>query len=129
MSNMLIRKIRILANRECCNYIDGKCIEERACTVTNPRYPSIHDGAVDCDYFLGCVLPTDSELNQIIWAELLREEDVIRPNEKVCAWCGGAFVPNICRQQYCPHCKPLHERLRNRNKQRSYYQRKRMKSV
>ena len=65
----------------------------------------------------------------IIWSELLREEDVIRPNEKACAWCGGAFVPNSGRQQYCPHCKPLHERLRNRNKQRSYYQRKQTKST
>ena len=111
------------------NFIDGKCIEDRECAVINSRYPTIHDGAVDCDYFLECVLPIDPELNQIIWAELLREEDVIRPNERTCAWCGGAFIPNSGRQQYCLNCKPLHERLRNRDKQRSYYQRKQMKST
>ena len=108
MNNMPIRKIRTLAHKECCNFIDGKCIEDEECAVINPRYPTIHDGAVDCDYFLKCVLPIDPELNRIIWSELLREEDVIRPNEKACAWCGGAFVPNSGRQQYCPHCKPLH---------------------
>jgi len=51
------------------------------------------DGAVDCDYFLECVLPINPDLNRIIWAELLREEDVVRPNEKTCAWCGGVFIP------------------------------------
>jgi hypothetical protein len=129
MINMLIRKIRTLAHKECCNCIDGKCIENGACIVINPLYPSIHDGVVACDYFLEGVLPIDPVLNRIIWAELLREQDVIRPNERTCAWCGGDFVPNSSRQQYCPHCKPLHERLHNRNKQRSYYQRKRMKSA
>ena len=129
MINMLIRKIRTLAHKECCSYIEGKCIEDGACIVINLRYPSIHDGAVDCDYFLECVLPIDPKLARIVRTELLREEDVIRPNERTCAWCGGGFVPNSSRQQYCPHCKPLHERLRNRNKQRSYYQRKRMKSA
>lgn len=92
-------------------------------------YPTIHDGAIDCDYFLECVLPINPDLNRILWAELLREEDVIRPNERTCAWCGGAFVPNSGRQQYCLHCKPLHELLRNRDKQRSYYRRKQMKST
>ncbi len=127
MNNMLIRNVRTLAHGECCNYIGGKCIEDGECTIINPRYPTIHDGAIDCDYFLECVLPINPELNRIIWTELLREEDVTRPNERTCAWCGGAFIPNSGRQRYCPHCKPLHERLRNRVKQRSYYQRKQMK--
>ena len=48
----------------------------------NPRYPTSHDGAIDCDYFLECVLPINPDLNRILWAELLREEDVIRPNER-----------------------------------------------
>lgn len=129
MINMLIRKIKTLAHKECCNYIDGKCIEDGECIVINPRYPSIHDGAVTCDYFLECVLPIDPKFARIVWAELLREEDVIRPNERDCTWCGGAFVPNSSRQQYCSYCKPLHEKLRNRNKQRCYYQRKQMKST
>ena len=47
MNNMPIRKIRTLAHKECCNFIDGKCIEDEECAVINPRYPTIHDGAVD----------------------------------------------------------------------------------
>lgn len=129
MDNTLIRKIKTLARKECCNCIDGKCIFQSNCTVINPRYPSIHDGAVDCDYFLESVLPLDRDLNRIVWSELLREEGMTSPEEKTCVWCGGTFVPGSSRQQYCPQCKPLHEQIRNRNKQRSYYQRKLMKNT
>lgn len=124
MERQMIRQIRTLAHKECCNYIDGKCICHGNFTVINPRYPPIHDGAIDCDYFLECVLPIDPELNRIVWGELLREEDMIRPDERSCICCGATFVPGSSRQQYCPHCKPRHEQLRNRHKQRSYYQRK-----
>ena len=79
MDNTLIRKIKALAHRECCNYIDGKCIFQPNCTVINSRYPSIHDGAVDCDYFLECVLPLDRDLNRAVWSELLREEGIREP--------------------------------------------------
>ena len=41
MNNMLIRKIRTLAHKECCNFIDGKCIEDRECAVINSRYPTM----------------------------------------------------------------------------------------
>lgn len=43
MNNMPIRKIRTLAHKECCNFIDGKCIEDEECAVINPRYPTIHE--------------------------------------------------------------------------------------
>ena len=129
MNNMLIRNVRTLAHGECCNYIGGKCIEDGECTIINPRYPTIHDGAIDCDYFLECVLPINPELNRIIWTELLREEDMIHPDERTCVCCGAAFVPGSSRQQFCPRCKPRHEQLRNRDKQRSYYQRKRTKDT
>lgn len=33
------------------------------CNVINPRYPTVQDGAIGCDYFLQCVLPLDPELN------------------------------------------------------------------
>ena len=66
MNNMLIRKIRTLAHKECCNFIDGKCIEDRECAVINSRYPTIHDGAVDCDYFLEVVLPADWDLQDLV---------------------------------------------------------------
>ena len=129
-NKQIFKHIRALAHEECANCHAGNCaLTDERCHIINTNYQSVQDGAIDCDYFLECVLPIDPELNQIIWAELLREEDVIRPNERTCAWCGGAFIPNSGRQQYCLHCKPLHERLRNRNKQRSYYYRKQTKST
>ena len=39
MEKQMIRQIRTLAHKECCNYIDGKCIYHGNCTVINPRYP------------------------------------------------------------------------------------------
>ena len=124
MEKQLIPQIRALAHKECCNFINGACIFHGGCAVINSRYPSIHDGAIDCDYFLECVLPISPDLNRAVWMELFREEDMIRPNEKTCACCGASFVPGSGRQQYCACCKPRHEQLRNRDKQRSYYQRK-----
>lgn len=35
MNNMLIRKIRTLAHKECCNFIDGKCIEDEDANCNN----------------------------------------------------------------------------------------------
>ena len=124
MNTLLLRQVKALAHKECCNYIDGKCVYDHPCTVINPRYPSIQDGAIDCDYFLECVLPLDQELRKNVWDELLRDEDMARPLEKNCAWCGQPFVLTSSGQRYCSRCKPLHEQLRNRDKQRSYYQRK-----
>ena len=76
MDKQLIGQIRTLVHKECCNYISGKCVYEHDCTVINPSFSSIHDGAIGCDYFLECVLPIDPELNRIVWAELLRDEEI-----------------------------------------------------
>lgn len=129
MGKQLIRQVKTLAQKECCNYYDGKCVYDHPCTVINPRYPTIQDGAIDCDYFLECVLPIDPALNKSVWAELLREEDMARPLEKNCVSCGQPFLPNSNRQQYCPACKTLHEKNRLRDNQRQYYHRKQNKNV
>ena len=127
MEKQLIGQIRTLAHKECCNYISGKCVYEHDCTVIIPGFPSIHDGAIGCDYFLECVLPIDPELNRIVWAELLRDKEMECPVRKNCVWCGQPFLPSSSRQQYCSQCKPLHEKIRNRNKQHNYYHRKQTK--
>jgi hypothetical protein len=111
MEKQLIQKIRTLAHKECCNYYYGRCVYDHDCTVINPRYPIVQDGAIGCDYFLQCVLPLDPERNKNVWAEPLREEEMTCPVWKDCVLCGQRFLPNDCRQQYCPHCKPLHEAL------------------
>ena len=129
MDKQLIRQIKTLARKECCNCIDGKCMMDHNCHVISPRYPSVHDGAIDCDYFLQCVLPIDPNLNKLVWNELLREEEMEQPQDKICAWCGNPFLPSNKRQQYCSRCKPIHEQIRNRNKQRNYNQRKQAKNA
>lgn len=58
MNNMLIRKIRTLAHKECCNFIDGKCIEDRECAVINSRYPTIHDGLLTAITFWNACCPS-----------------------------------------------------------------------
>ena len=129
MNKLLISKIRTLVHKECCNYYTGRCVYDHDCTVINPRYPTVQDGAIGCDYFLECVLPLDPELKKSVWAELLLDEEMAHPGWKDCALCGQRFLPNDCRQQYCPRCKPLHEKLRNQKKQRDYYQRKQAKNA
>ena len=48
-----------LARNECCNYCHGLCREtDEKCHLIS-AYPSIHDGAIDCDWFLRAVLPHD----------------------------------------------------------------------
>ena len=39
---------------------------DERCHLVNPNYGSIHDGAIDCDYFLECVLPADWDLNDLV---------------------------------------------------------------
>ena len=67
IENQIQRSIRQLAQKECANYDNGSCLpEDRPCHVINPAYRTIHDGAVNCDYFLRAVLPLQPELNTAI---------------------------------------------------------------
>lgn len=76
IENQIQRSIRQLAQKECANYGNGCCLpEDRPCHVISPVYKTIHDGTVNCDYFLRAVLPLQPELNTAVWHELLREED------------------------------------------------------
>ena len=58
IENQIQRGIRQLAQKECANYDNGSCLPaDRPCHVISPAYKTIHDGAVNCDYFLRAVLP------------------------------------------------------------------------
>ena len=73
--NQIIRSAKLLAQKECANYANDTCLpEDHPCYLINPAYKTIHDGAVDCDYFLSTVLPLQPELNTGVWYEILREE-------------------------------------------------------
>lgn len=116
----LIRRVKQLAHKECCNFFDGFCAEfDRSCFLVNSRYPFIHDGAIDCDLFLLYVLPLERDLKQAIWAEIYREDDDPK-SMKECAICKKQFVPASNRQKYCTACRPAADRARGREKQRRY---------
>ena len=92
---------------ECCNYDNGNCIlldnGEPCVCVQSISYSLL------CRWFIAAVLPLDGQLE----AALLHRAD-----RKRCAECGGQFLPNSNRGQYCPDCagrmKRIHAAQRKR---------------
>ena len=123
----LIRQTKQLARKECCNYFDEESIYiDRPCHVINPIYPSIHSGAIGCEYFLSSVLGLQPELYTAI-RHRMEDELCAGTGWKECAFCKKPFLPRSNRQKYCAGCRDLAQRIRVREKQRRYYQRKREK--
>ena len=59
---------------------------------------SIHDGAIDCDYFLECVLPADWNLNDLVSYALWydeADEETLPHGMKRCEICQNPFVPSF----------------------------------
>lgn len=51
----ILKSIKALAAGECANYHGGFCAEtDRRCHLINPKYDSIRDGMIDCDYGFYC---------------------------------------------------------------------------
>ncbi len=120
----IMRSVNRLVQKQCANYINGFCLpEDRLCHVLNPAYKTIHDGAVDCDYFLFAVLPLDPELNTAVWHEIYRGEDQPGAGWKECVLCHKPFILGSNRQRYCTSCGTLAKQDRIREKQRRYRQR------
>ena len=125
----LIRQAKQLARQECCNYSDGNCIyTDSTCHAINPMYPSIHSGAIGCEYFLSSVLGLQPELHAAI-RHRMEDELCAGTRWKECAFCKKPFLPGSNRQRYCADCRDLAQRIRVREKQRRYYQRKREKGA
>lgn len=113
------------------NKVHWCALEDRPCYVINQRWPNVHDGAVDCDYFLESVLPWDQELHKAVWAELTRIEyapwitdespSQEEPASKCCASCGKYFSPRSNRQRYCTSCGKENERRKTNARQRKAY--------
>lgn len=106
--NAIKRRCVKLAHEECANYVRGLCVdpdryEECECDCIN--HYTVMDGAINCDYFLLCVLPLDKELNELVWAEIHKAiEDEREAGKHQCALCGKWFVPGSNRQKYCMEC-------------------------
>ena len=93
----ILRSIRTLVREECANYRYGYCLEtDDRCHVINPDYDTIHDGTLDCDYFLDCVLPADWTLNDLVayalWYDEDGEDDDLPRGMKRCEMCRQPFT-------------------------------------
>lgn len=122
----LIRRCKVLAAHACANWRSHECLaRDCPCDMINPRYATIHDGAVNCDYFLESVLPLDKELNRLVWCSILGDEECAQPYIRFCTVCGSAYIPTSPRQRYCISCGIERKRQRSREKQRRYTKRKR----
>jgi len=125
----ILSSLKALAKEECANYRNGFCLEtDERCHLVNPRYPTIHDGTVDCDYFMDCVLPPSWDLNDAVsyalWAEesLFEDEDEgkMPVGMKQCEMCGNPFIYSNNRQRYCRTCSQYREQHAHAERSRRY---------
>ena len=118
---IIIRRCKALAEKECANCCDHWCLpEDRPCHVINDRYPSIHDGAIDCDYFMDVVLCGNAELNKLVQHELRKDLLSAATNCRTCERCGDPYVPASPHQKYCISCGKAVKKQQNREKQRRH---------
>lgn len=72
----IIRLCKALAEKACTNFSNHYYLSEnRACHLISTRYPCIHDGATDCDYFITAVLPSDKELHRLVLSRLFDSDE------------------------------------------------------
>ena len=102
----------------------ANCDEEGNCLWTNTpckttlmnRKYMIADGALDCDWFMTAVLPSDAELHRTICAMIDAERDMGRNGAesavvpdaaklRQCMDCGKLFTPAGNRQMRCAACR------------------------
>ena len=125
----IIKSIKALARGECANYQNGMCLEtDQRCHLINPRYDSIRDGMIDCDYFLECVLPADWDLNDLVSYALWydeAEEDDLPPDMRHCQDCQQPFVFTNNRQQFCSACAKKRDRQNGYQRLRKFREKER----
>ena len=118
--DQIMRGVRLLAKKECAYYDSGVCLcNKRPCHVLHPAHKTVHDGAVDCDFFLRAVLPAQPELNAAVWHEIFREEGSAGDGWKVCARCHKPFIPSCNRQRYSGTAPDAAKRQRKRESGRN----------
>ena len=124
MANKILKSIKTLAKDECANYMHGICLlTDERCHLVNYNYESIYDGAIDCDYFLECVLPADWDLNDLVsyalWCEEKADEE-LPSNMKHCEECQKPFVFVSNRQKYCNACQTIVRRRQSAQRVKKY---------
>ena len=123
----LQKQCKAWARAECGNYVSGRCVEEdRDCHLINPRYPTIQEGAIDCDWFIHAVLPTFEALQEDIdiLTHMPIEEYEDGLPKRACVKCGVMFQPASNRQENCPVCQEKQNRAMARERKRKQRQKK-----
>ena len=110
------RKVIVLIQSECCNYMGGDCVAmDLPCAqIKRMRDAEEKEGVSPfvCRWFLDAVLPFDKDL----CAAILEPHNLVK-----CEMCGTMFAPGSNRSKYCEPCM-----LKDRQKrQREYAQKKR----
>jgi len=121
----ILKNIKTFAKDECANYMRGNCLlTDKRCHLINPNYESIYDGAIDCDYFLECVLPADWDLNDLVsyalWYDGEEDDEKLPSNMKRCAECQRPFVFTCNRQKYCNTCQQVVRRRQSAQRMKKY---------
>ncbi|MBO2517716.1 MAG: hypothetical protein CW338_10710 [Clostridiales bacterium] len=123
----ILRSIKKLAQLECCNYDRGMCIEtDERCHLIHPDFDSIRDGAIDCDYFMDCVLPASWELDDLVNYALWYDDEDEEPDYRACKICGKPFLPDESapHQLYCRECGERKKKRDHAHRSREYRRRK-----
>jgi hypothetical protein len=104
-----------LAEKNCANLINGKCLGENRCPVLNC---TINKG-LRCPYFEESVLPVDQELQEAYLVHVLGQG--ANHSSKKCKGCNKVFKTDNYRVQYCGDtCKNIAKKNSNRISQRKY---------
>jgi len=121
-------RVEAMAKAECCNLHGKECIwDECRCHLINPKWDTIAEGMIDCDWFMRAVLPRDKELEKMIWQNLTGADGPARSRYRLCERCHNSYLPNSPRQKFCKSCGEAEKARRSREKQRRYDQKKRDK--
>ncbi|MFK9120508.1 cysteine-rich VLP protein [Peribacillus frigoritolerans] len=109
-----------LAEKNCANFLNGKCLGENRCPVYNG---SISKG-LRCPYFEESVLPSDEQLQENYQVHILKQSASY--SSKKCKGCNRVFKTDNYRLQYCGDtCKGIS----NRNNKRLYASKSRKSAI
>lgn len=104
-----------LAENNCANFINGRCLGENRCPVFNCTI----DKGLRCPYFEESVLPIDKELQENYQVFVLGQG--ANYSSKKCKGCHRIFKTDNYRLQYCGDtCKSIAKKNSNRISQRKY---------
>ncbi|KKK37530.1 hypothetical protein WQ57_13920 [Mesobacillus campisalis] len=105
-----------LAESNCANLINGRCLGERGCPVV---IQALCEG-FRCPYFEAAVLPADPELQERYSVHVLKQGRAAQSSKK-CKGCSRLFKTGNFRVQYCSDtCRNHGKKKANRISDKKY---------